>query len=203
MIAFAYIDAEGRPIRGGVLPALPSGAVPLPAPFTTADLPRLAYRDGVWVWREEAKQPVVPTREELEAQAAAVLELARRDARRRINERIGALRSRIYTDIPGQDALYLEKRAEALAYVREAEMSGEPKDLADYPLIAGEVGITAPTAWQLAQIWLHLSDRFKAAGAATETARMRAMVAIETAPDLTTLEGIEIEIARSLADITL
>ncbi|MFN4191807.1 MAG: hypothetical protein ACK4FR_02595 [Tabrizicola sp.] len=203
MIAFAYIDKEGRPTRGGVLPALPEGAVPVPAPFTTADLPHLAYRDGLWVWREEATVPAMPTREDLEAQAAAALDLARRDSRRRINEWIGTLRSRIYTDIPGQDALYLEKRAEALAYVRESEMSGEPSDLADYPLIAGEVGITAPTAWQLAQIWLHLSDRFKAAGAATETARQRAMMAVETAPDLTTLERIEIEFAQSLADIPL
>jgi hypothetical protein len=35
----------------------------------------------------------------------------------RLATRAGHLRLRVYTDIPGQDALYLEKRAEALAYV--------------------------------------------------------------------------------------
>ncbi|MFN3575361.1 MAG: hypothetical protein ACK4TJ_00015 [Tabrizicola sp.] len=202
MIAFAFIDPDGQPTGGGMAPGLPTGAVPLPPPLTTADLPRLRWTGAEWVWREVKPDPA-PTAEEIAAQSEAHLARARREAATRVNDRIEALRRRLYTAIAGQDALYLEKRAEALAYVRESEMSGEPKDLTDYPLIAGEVGITAPTAWQLSQIWLHLSDRCKAVGAATETARMRAMVAIETAPDLTTLERIEIEFAQSLADIAL
>lgn len=191
MIAFAVIDADGIPTGGGIHRQLPDGAVALTPPFTTLDLPRLRYRDGAWEQRTDLPEPKPPTAAELAERAAAILVRARIEASADINIRVGDLRRRIYTDIPGQDAMYLEKRAEAVAYVAEARGRGEPATLADYPLLANEVGLTAPTAWTLAQLWLNLSDQFKRVGAATERLRMQAQIDISTAGDIAALEAIE------------
>lgn len=197
MIAYAFIDDQGRPTGGGMRSALPEGAVALTPPFTTLDLPRLQLVDGVWTLREIAP----PGAEDLALQRADALQAAIRTAVVRVNQRAGAMRLRIYTDIPGQDALYLEKRAEAVAFVLATEQMGEPESLADFPLLAGEVGVTAPTAWQLAQIWLFRSDQFKALGAATERARMQALVALSTAPDFAAIEKIEAEFIATLGKL--
>lgn len=206
MISFAYITPEGIPTGGGRLPALPDGAVELPAPFTTNDLPRIRYRDGAWEERPE-DEPYVMTPEEVAAaqaaMAAALLFRARAQSVERVNRMAGDLRKRIYTDIPGQDALYLEKRAEAVAYVQQVTFGTEPETLADYPLLANEVGITAPTAWSLAQIWLNRSDQFRRVGAETERARMQATIAIAAAPDFDTIETIEAAFTEALNSLPL
>ena len=200
IIAYAILDPNGIPTGGGSNRHLPDGAVPLPHPFCTTDLPRLQYRDGVWIQRD-LPVPVPPTAEELAAIAAARLTLARTRAVETVDRRAGELRRRIYTDIPGQDALYLEKRAEAVAYVAEARQGGEPATLADYPLLQNETGITAPTPWQLAQIWLHVSDQFKRLGAATERLRMQAHIALATAPDEASLDSILADFTEALTGL--
>lgn len=197
MIAFAFVTPDGIPTHGGIRPALPEGAIALPAPFTTADLPRLRWTGAEWVWREVEPDPA-PTAEELAAQAEARLARAKLLAADQVNKRAGDLRKRIYTDIAGQDALYLEKRAEAVAYVAATQVQGEPLTLEDYPLIENEVGITAPTPWQLAQIWLHRSDQFKSVGAATERLRMRALIAVDGAHDFDALDTILADFTEAL-----
>jgi hypothetical protein len=199
MISFAFISADGIPTGGGRQPELPEGAVPLDDPWTTADLPRLRYRAGAWELRVDIDAVALEGPAERAAREAAVLAAARAAAVTRINARTDATRRRFYTAIAGQDALYLEKRAEALAYIREAEQSGEPATLEDYPLLANEVGVTAPTPWQLAQIWLHLSEAFKAIGGATERPRQIAMNAIAEAPTEDALWAIEASFAEELA----
>jgi len=201
MIAFAILDSNGIPTGGGMAPDLPEGAVPLPEGYRTTDLRRLRFRDGAWEERSDLTPALAPTRADLAAREAAVLAQARAEATARINARTDAFRRRYYTAIAGQDALYLEKRAEALAYIREAEQSGEPATLEDYPLIQNEVGVTAPTAWQLAQIWLHLSAAFRSIGAATERPRQVALNAIATAPDEETLMSIAADFAQALATL--
>jgi hypothetical protein len=202
MIDFAFIDADGYPTAGGRLRELPDGAVPLPERFTKADLSRLRYRDGVWEERPVVSEPEpAPSAEEIAAWQAAMLDRARAASVTRINAETDTFRRQFYTSIAGQDALYLEKRAEALAYIREADQAGEPATLDDYPLLANEVGITAPTPWQLAQIWLHLSEAFKTIGAATERPRQIAMNAIAAAPDEDALRAIETAFAQTLADL--
>lgn len=203
MIAFAYLNDDGTPTGGGKHRELPEGAVPLTPPFTTLDLPRLRYRDGAWEERTDLPEPKPPTEAEQAERAAAMLDRARIEASAGINARVGDLRRRIYTDIPGQDAMYLEKRAEAVAYVAEARGRGEPATLADYPLLANEVGLTAPTAWTLAQLWLNRSDQFKRVGAATERLRMRAQIDISTAKDIKALEAIERDFTEALTRLPL
>lgn len=202
MIAFAFITAEGIPTGGGIRRELPDGAIPLTPPFTTNDLARLRYRDGAWELRNDMPQPAPPSAEELAARAAGHLAAARRQAVAQVNARAGAIRARIYTDIPGQDALYLEKRAEAQAYVAETRRGAEPASLRDYPLLANEVGITAPDPWALAQVWLNRSDQFKRLGAATERLRMQALTAIATAPDEKTIDAIMTNLNEALSGLS-
>ncbi len=199
-IAFAFVDAEGLPTGGGIRPTLPEGAVPLTAPFTTADLPRLRLVKDVWTLRNDLVPDPAPTVAELASRAAEVLATGRREAIARVNARAGKTRLKVYTDIPAQDAMYLEKRAEALAFLAEVP---EPKTLADYPLIAGEVGLTAPTAYELAQIWLNRAHLFKLVGGATETARLRATYAIATARDEDAIAAIEAEAITAFASLPI
>lgn len=201
MIAFAFIDAEGFPTGGGIRPRLPEGAVPLGEAFTTADLPRLRYRNGAWEERVDLPVPARASAEEQAMLRADLMDRARTAAIARINARTDAFRRQFYTSIAGQDALYLEKRAEALAYVRETDQAGEPATLDDYPLLANELGVTAPTPWQLAQIWLHLSASFKAIGAATERPRQIALNAIAAADDEEALQAIDAAFAQTLSDL--
>lgn len=201
MIAFAFVTPDGIPTGGGVRPVLPEGAMALPAPLTTADLPRLRWTGAEWVWREVTPDPA-PTAEEIAAEDAARLARAKGEATARVNARVDGLRRRHYTVIAGQDALYLEKRDEALAYVRETEIAGEPKDLADYPLIENELGITAPTPWQIAQIWLHRADQFKTIGRLTEAPRQIALNAIAAARRVAEIEAAESDLSRALERLT-
>lgn len=202
MTAFAFIDENGLPTGGGIGPLLPKGAIALAPPFTTEDLARIMWRDGFWVERPVEPQEQ-PSALDTAVQAAAWLQKARAEALRRITAQVGALRASIYTDITGQDALYLEKRAEAVAYLAQTERQGhEPATLADYPLLDNEVGTTAPTPWQLAQIWLHRSDQFKALGAATEKLRMQAGIAIAEARDEPELERITVRFMTALGTLT-
>lgn len=259
MIAFAYLDSDGIPTGGGTRRTLPEGAVALTAPFTTIDLPRLMFRDGVWSerpalpvavatrdgFRVVARPPeawtvvtdlgsgarlegasgdlpedgtyevcvtaprpwlpstVIVTRGKGSPEiAAARLDTARAAAVARINSRAGQTRLKVYTDIPGQDALYLEKRAEAKAYLA---LPVEPLTLADFPLIAGEVGpgLTATTPHELAQVWLNRSHLFKLVGGATERARLRAAYAVAEAPDEDTITAIEGAFAEALSQLPI
>lgn len=207
MIAYVFVDAEGFPTGGGMRPQVPEGAIVLPAPFTTLDLPRLQYRDGEWKERPPEPQPFALTPEEVAAEqaamAASLLARARAQGIERINRRTGDFRKRVYTDIAAQAGIYMDKRSEAVAYVAAVEHGTEPETLADYPYLAGEVGVTAPTAWQLAQIWLHRNDRFSEIGSATESIRRRAIVAVETAPDFDAIETIERDFTEALSSLPL
>jgi hypothetical protein len=204
MIAFAFVDADGIPTGGGSLPNLPDGAIELDAPFGTLDLPRIRWRNGAWEERDDLSPPAPPTEAELAARAADRLDFAKRQATAAVNTRVADLRRRFYTDIPGQDALYLEKRAEAVAYV-EASLgpAGEPATLDAFPFMAGEVGVTAPTAWQLAQLWLHLSDQFRAVGVVTEQIRIRATLGIAGAADEEAITQIEAEFTQALTGLPI
>ena len=50
-------------------------------------------------------------------------------------------------------------------------------------MITAEVGVTAPTAWELAQIWVNVSVYWRSIAARIEGARMRAIARIEAASD--------------------
>jgi len=70
---------------------------------------------------------------------------------------------------PGRAMTYQAKQAQAEAFLTATE-----PDPADYPLIAGEVGITAETAQGVAETILAMSRSWHAMGAAIEAVRLAA-----------------------------
>lgn len=107
---------------------------------------------------------------------AAEVQAARLEAVERINTAAGIVRRRYVTDIPGQEALYMMKEAEARAWVASAD-----PDPALFPLIEAEIGITGTDAGQVAQVYLNLAGIYVQAAAQLETARLGHIAQAEAA----------------------
>ena len=103
----------------------------------------------------------------------------------RINEVSGSMRAQYVTVIPGQEMIYLAKEAEAARYLADPA-----PDLAEYPMLSAEVGLTAPTAYELAQLWVNMSDLWRGIAAQIETWRLGTIAQIETAADVATVDAI-------------
>ena len=86
-------------------------------------------------------------------------------------------RRRYITVIPGQDMVYGAKEDEARSYVA----AGSPGDLTTYPMLAAEVGLTAETPDQLAQLWLNMAAIWRQVAAALEPIRLHANASIGSA----------------------
>ncbi len=124
-----------------------------------------------------------------ETRASAALAQARSAARAELATRIAAARTALITDLPGQSMIYLAKEAEARAFL------GDPApDMANYPMLSAEVGITAPDAETLAQIWLNMAVLWRDAAAALEALRLTTAAAIEAA-------GTVAEVDAAMADV--
>ena len=130
-----------------------------------------------------------------------MLNRARMVTTTRINEAVDQFRKRFYTEIAGQAEIYLEKRQEALSYIQQAQTTGEPATLEDYPFMQQELGKTAETPWQLAQIWLYMSTQFKSLGTITEGIRIAANTAVQLAPDVEQVEAAEMQFYTALRAI--
>lgn len=111
-----------------------------------------------------------------EARAAAALQAAKARAAGTLASTISLARATYITMLPGQDMIYQAKEAEARAWV-----TADTPDIADYPLLAAEIGITAPDADQLAQIWLNMATLWRAAAAVLEALRLTVGAAIDAA----------------------
>lgn len=94
----------------------------------------------------------------------------------RVNTAIGEIRARYITVLPGQEILYMQKEAEARAFLADPD-----PDLTDYPLIAAEIGITGVDAQQVAQIYLNLANILRSTAAQLEQIRLGAVSAAEGA----------------------
>lgn len=95
-----------------------------------------------------------------------------------INQVIGTVREGFITAIPGQEMIYVEKEAEARAYLAQIP---EPADLIDFPWLAQEVGVTAPSAYELAQVWLNMAANLRVVGSALEGIRLDHIRRVELA----------------------
>ena len=98
---------------------------------------------------------------------------------------VGEIRQRYITIIPGQEMIYQAKEAEARLWLQT-----QPEDLTDFPLLAAEVGITAPTAFELAQLWLNLAVMWKSVAAQLETLRLQTGAAIAAAGSAAEIEAV-------------
>ncbi len=122
-----------------------------------------------------------------ETEKETYLNDCRKDAERRVNQRIGELRLPLITDIPGQEMIYQRKEAEALSYIA---LVPEPESLEDFPFLSAEIGITAPTAYQLAQVWINMSSLLRLYGAQLEQVRLGSISQIQQAQDEGSIKAI-------------
>lgn len=96
--------------------------------------------------------------------------------------RIVTARGRYVTLIPGQEGTYVEKKAQALDWIAQ-EAAGEPTiaDAAAFRFILKEVGSTAETPGQVAQVIANLAYFWGIVGPDIEAARVRANGAVRAA----------------------
>jgi len=104
------------------------------------------------------------------------LDPAKRDAKVAVNNAIGAAREMYMTSLPGQEMVYLRKEQEARNW-----LGAENPDLVDYPLMQSEIGITADTPYQLAQVWLYMSHAWIVIASDMEGLRMGTAAKIDAA----------------------
>ncbi len=138
----------------------PSGVTaypPSPAPFMSFD-----YATGQWVdARGLSDMPA------LRARTVAML-----------TTYVARKRTEVITDLPGQDMIYLRKEEEGRRYL---DLPEEPSTLDMFPLIAAEIGLTAPTAYQVAMIWVQLGSMWVSIAAQMEALRMDLSAQIQSA----------------------
>ena len=90
------------------------------------------------------------------------------------------VRSLYITGISGQEMIYTMKRDEAITYLNDSD-----PNLSDYPWIYAEIGVTATTAYEVAQIYINMSFMFTQALAALENIRLTTVSAIKDATEKT------------------
>lgn len=113
-----------------------------------------------------------------------VLLSAKFSAQDTLNNAVSQIRKAFITDLPGQEMVYLGKEEEARRYLT---MSPEPTTLEEFPMMAAEVGITAESAYQLAQIWAYMSQVWRLKSAQIEQVRLQ--------------KGSEIAAATTVAEV--
>lgn len=127
------------------------------------------------------------------ARIARDLESARSAGLASIQAAIAAVRAPFVTDLPGQEMIYQRKEAEARAWLADPA-----PDLAHYPFLAREIGITAPTAHELAQIWLNMAAMLTAQGSVLEGLRQSANAAVAAAASATEIDAIVATVVQQL-----
>ena len=113
-----------------------------------------------------------------------------------INTLIGNIRAEYITVIPGQEMIYGDKEKEAIAFLAEPTI---PSDLTPYPFIEGEVGLTAPSAYEVAQVFVNKAAMWRPLGAQLEQLRVgygNAIYAATTKQEITGLVDTLNEISK-------
>lgn len=116
---------------------------------------------------------------------AVPLATAQDRARHEINRVRGEVRLLFITALPGQEMVYLDKEAQARAYLSDPD-----PDPADYPGIMAEVGATAPTAYEVAQVYLNQAAIWRQVSAVIEGVAMAAHATIDTAASAEVCETV-------------
>lgn len=154
-----------------------------PSEFYVSDGEPVAYPPKPFQWMTFD----YVTHEWIDARGEADLEVLRASAMIKLNNVIQNQRRMLITDLPGQDMIYLRKEQEGRAYLAA---SPEPTDLSSYPLLTAEVGITAPTAHQVAMIWVQLADMWVIAAAQIEAYRLTIGAQIQAASTFEALTAL-------------
>ena len=122
------------------------------------------------------------------------LEQVKEAAIAQITQMRGQARLAYITDLPGQDMLYTAKYEEAGAYLTDPT-----PDPAEYPLIMSEVGVTATTAEEVAQVFLNLNALWRQAAGAIDAACFGAEAVVHAATTPIEIDAALIALAAQLA----
>lgn len=161
-----WVEGFHDPLRFYIGPDGVTPYPPSPAPHMTFD-----YASEQWV----------------DMRGASEMAAAREAAMLALNGYVARKRNLIITDLPGQDMIYLRKEEEGRRYL---DLPIEPETLEQFPLIAAEVGITAPTAYQLAMIWVQLGSLWVVIAVQLEQLRMSFGAQIQSASTFAEIDAL-------------
>lgn len=130
-----------------------------------------------------------------EGRYARRLALEKTRARAEVAAAIAAARTALITDLPGQSMIYLAKEAEARAWLADPA-----PDMAEYPMLSAEIGLTAPDARALAQIWLNMATLWRSAAATLEARRLTLNAAIDAATTVAEVEAVVDQLGTATGD---
>ena len=129
-----------------------------------------------------------------ESEIIADLAQAKVNAKVQITAIRGQARLVYITDLPGQDMLYTAKYEEAGRYVTDPAPVQQ-----DYPLILSEVGVTAETPLEVAQIFLNLNALWRQAAGAIDAACFGTEAAVDAAQDQAEIDAALAALVAALA----
>lgn len=130
--------------------------------------------------------------------ASKNMPLRRYEAEVAIDTAADRVRSRFAT--PNMHQIYSDKRNEAERYVT-ALAAGETPDLADYPYLSREIGVTAETAEALAQLWLFMDSQWKQVAAVIEQIRVGSKAQVRAANSADEIDAIVAQTTATLDTI--
>lgn len=119
--------------------------------------------------------------------ASKNLDLLRYRGEQAIDAAADRTRARFAT--PGKHAIYADKRNEAIAYL-VAAAAGDPIDMAQYPYLAAETGVTAPTTEALADLWIAMNAQWQMVAAALEQITIAAKAQVRAAASGAAIDAI-------------
>ena len=103
-----------------------------------------------------------------------------------INIRSSEMRQPFITNVKDQSTIYQLKKEEASRY-----MNDPAPVLSDYPLLRAEIGVTADTAENVAQVYLQMNDMFMNALSMSESIRLGHVSLVEMSNDISQLASIK------------
>jgi hypothetical protein len=116
-----------------------------------------------------------------------------------IDAKADEIRARFAT--PGKHTIYDKKLQEATAYVALIDGATPPSDLSAFPYLRSEVGLTAPTPLELAQLWIGMNQAWAQVSALIEEVSLRGKYAVNSAKDQDTINDIVAETLEELDSI--
>jgi hypothetical protein len=113
----------------------------------------------------------------------------------KIDNKAASVRSRFAT--PGKHQLYADKRDEAVRYLAAAKGQTVP-NLADYPFLEAEVGVSAASPRDLAELWIAMDKQWKKVAAGIERLTISAKARIRAANSQAEIDSVIAETAEAL-----
>lgn len=94
-----------------------------------------------------------------------------------IDAKAEEIRARFAT--PGKHTIYDKKLQEALAYIGIINSGNVPEGMDEFPYLQREVGLTAPTPYELAMLWIGMNQAWGQISALIEEVSLRGKYAVK------------------------